>query len=100
MMKMSKMGPEMEKLKKKYGDNKDELNKAMMQLYKEQGFTPILGCLPMFLQMPIWIALWSALQSTFELRHAGFLRFGPVHLTWISDLSQPDHLIQLAHPIN
>ncbi|MGH7177624.1 MAG: YidC/Oxa1 family insertase periplasmic-domain containing protein [Tepidisphaeraceae bacterium] len=100
MMKMGKMGPEMERLKKKYGDNKDELNKAMMQLYKEQGFTPILGCLPMFLQMPIWIALWSALQSTFELRHAGFLRFGSVHLTWISDLSQPDHLIEFAKPFS
>jgi len=44
-----------------------------MQFYKEQGFTPILGCLPMFLQMPIWIALWNSLQSTFELRHAPFL---------------------------
>jgi membrane protein insertase Oxa1/YidC/SpoIIIJ len=50
--------------------------------------------------MPIWIALWSALQSTFELRHAGFLHFGNLHLTWIKDLSQPDHLIELSHPIN
>src|SRR2546423_4854244 len=70
MQKMGKMGPEIERLKKKYGDNKDELNKAMMQVYKEQGFTPVLGCLPMFLQMPIWIALWQALQTTFELRQA------------------------------
>ncbi len=89
MMKMGKMGPEIEKLKKKHGDNKDELNKAMMQFYKTQGATPILGCLPMFLQMPIWIALWSALQSTFELRHAPFL-YG---MTWIDDLSKPDALL-------
>jgi YidC/Oxa1 family membrane protein insertase len=95
MSKMSKMGPEMEKLKKKYGDNKDELNKAMMGFYKEQGVTPILGCLPMFLQTPIWIALWQALQTTFELRHAPFL-WG---FTWIHDLSKPDHLITFAHPI-
>lgn len=88
MMKMGKMGPEIERLKKKHGDNKEDFNKAMMQFYKEQGATPILGCLPMFLQMPIWIALYAALQSTFELRQAPFL-FG---LTWISDLSKPDHL--------
>jgi len=89
MVKMGKMGPEIERLKKKYGDNKDELNRAMMEFYKQQGATPILGCLPMFLQMPIWIALWSALQSTFELRHAPFF-YG---LTWIHDLAKPDHLI-------
>lgn len=88
MMKMGKMGPEIERLKKKYGDDKEGLNKAMMGFYKEQGATPILGCLPMFLQMPIWIALYAALQSTFELRQAPFL-FG---LTWITDLSKPDHL--------
>lgn len=95
MQKMGKMGPEMERLKKKYADNKDELNKAMMQVYKEQGFTPIFGCLPMFLQMPIWIALWQALQGTFELRHAEFL-WG---WTWIHDLARPDELIRFSHPI-
>ncbi|MCC6425049.1 MAG: YidC/Oxa1 family insertase periplasmic-domain containing protein [Phycisphaerales bacterium] len=95
MQKMGKMGPEMERLKKKYADNKDELNKAMMQVYKEQGFTPIFGCLPMFLQMPIWIALWQALQGTFELRHAEFL-WG---WTWIHDLARPDELIRFSNPI-
>jgi YidC/Oxa1 family membrane protein insertase len=90
MVKMQKMGPEMEKLRKKYADDKDALARAQMQFYKEQGFTPVLGCLPMFLQMPIWIALWNALQSTFELRHAPLL-YG---LTWIHDLSRPDFLIR------
>lgn len=89
MHKMGKMGPEIERLKKKYGDNREELNKAMMELYKEQGATPILGCLPMFLQMPIWIALFSALQNTFELRQAPFL-YG---LLWIDDLSKPDAIL-------
>jgi YidC/Oxa1 family membrane protein insertase len=88
MHKMGKMGPEIERLKKKYGDNKEELNRAMMELYKEQGATPILGCLPMFLQMPIWIALWSALQNTFQLRQAPFL-YG---ITWIDDLAKADRL--------
>jgi YidC/Oxa1 family membrane protein insertase len=97
MSKMTKMGPEMERLKKKYADNKEELNKAMMAFYKEQGVTPILGCLPMLLQMPIWIALWSCLQSTFELRHASFL-WG---LTWIRDLAQPDRLVHFPnHPLS
>ena len=95
MMKMSKFGPELERLRKKHADNKDELNKAMMGFYKEQGFSPVLGCLPMFLQMPIWIALWSALNSTFELRHASFL-YG---FTWIDDLAKPDHLIRFSNPI-
>jgi len=88
MQKMTKLGPEIEKLKKKHGDNKEELQKATMELYKQQGFTPILGCLPMLLQMPIWIALWTALQGTFELRHSSFL-WG---FTWIKDLAQPDRL--------
>ncbi len=90
MMKMGKMGPEIERLKKKYGDDKDELNKAMMTVYKEQGITPILGCLPMILQMPIWIALYAALNSTFELRQEPFL-WG---WTWIEDLARPDRLIE------
>ena len=91
MLKMGKMGPEIEKLKKKHGEDKEALNKAMMGFYKEQGSAPILGCLPMLLQTPIWIALWQALNSTFELRHAPFL------FTWIHDLSKPDHLINFAN---
>jgi YidC/Oxa1 family membrane protein insertase len=99
MQKMQKMGPEMEKLRAKYKDSPDELNKAMMQFYKEQGATPVLGCLPMFLQTPIWIALWQALQNTFELRHAPFLHPFGIPLTWINDLSKPDALVTFAHPI-
>jgi len=89
MMKMGKMGPEMEKIRKKYGDDKEAMSRAMWEFQKSQGVTPILGCLPMFLQMPIWIALWSSLQSTFELRQSPFL-WG---FTWIDDLAKPDALI-------
>ncbi len=96
MSKMGKLQPEIEKLKKKHGDNKEEFQREMVALYKEQGFTPVLGCLPMFLQMPIWIALWSSLQSTFELRHAPFL-WG---WTWMNDLAQPDRLISLSEPFH
>jgi len=87
MSKMGKMGPEFERLKKKYADNPDELKRVQAEFIREQGVAPFLGCLPMFLQMPIWIALWQALQTSFELRHAPFL------FTYIRDLSQPDRLI-------
>ncbi len=96
MSRMSKMGPEMEKLKKKYADDADGLRREQALLIREQGITPILGCLPMFLQMPIWIALWQSLQTTFELRHAPFLW----NLTWIKDLSKPDMAIAFHQPIN
>ena len=99
MMQMGKLNPELERLKKKYGDDKEAYNKAQLQMMKEKGAAPLLGCLPMFLQMPIWLALWATLQSTFALRQAPFLRFGPVHLTWIKDLAQPDQLITFGHTI-
>jgi YidC/Oxa1 family membrane protein insertase len=96
MLKMGKMGPELERLKKKYGDNKEELNRAMMQLYREQGASPIFGCLPMFLQMPIWIALWQAMNTTFDLRHQPAF-YGLFGNWWLTDLSRPDHLIDFHY---
>jgi YidC/Oxa1 family membrane protein insertase len=95
MSRMTKMGPEMERLKARHKDDPDALKKAQVEFYREQGVAPFLGCLPMFLQMPIWIALWSSLQSTFEIRHARFL-WG---FTWIKDLSQPDRLIHFANTV-
>ncbi|HET6248986.1 MAG TPA: membrane protein insertase YidC [Tepidisphaeraceae bacterium] len=95
MMKMGKLTPEVEKLKKKYADQPEVLNREMMKLYKQQGGA-ILGCLPMFLQTPIWIALWSALQGTFELRQAPFLEIHGHYLTWIHDLARPDELINMT----
>jgi YidC/Oxa1 family membrane protein insertase len=86
MMKMQKFAPQMQKLREKHGDDKAALNREMMQLYKQQGATPLLGCLPMVLQMPIWVALFTALNVAVELRHAAFL---PV---WITDLAGPDAL--------
>jgi YidC/Oxa1 family membrane protein insertase len=95
MLKMQKMGPELERLKKKFGDDKEGFSKAQMELTKEMGIMPFLGCLPMFLQMPIWIALYSALQNEIALRQAPFL-WG---FTWIHDLARPDRLISWdAHP--
>jgi len=87
MMKMQKLAPQMKKLQEKYKDDKESLNKEMMRLYKSQGASPFLGCLPMLLQFPIWIALFSALNVSVDLRHAALL---PV---WITDLAAPDALL-------
>jgi YidC/Oxa1 family membrane protein insertase len=90
MSKMSKLAPKAEEIKKKYANNKAEMNKQMMALYKEQGASPFIGFLPMFVQMPIWIALWSAVYASIDLRGAGFLPF------WITDLSMPDALVRFS----
>jgi len=88
MSKMSKLAPRAEEIKKKYANNKAEMNKQMMALYREQGASPIMGMLPMMVQMPIWIALYSAVYSSIDLRGAAFLPF------WITDLSAPDALFR------
>jgi YidC/Oxa1 family membrane protein insertase len=69
------------------------MNKQMMALYREQGASPIMGFLPMMVQMPIWIALWSAVYASIDLRGAAFLPF------WITDLSMPDALYQFGSPL-
>jgi len=93
MSKMSKLAPKTEEIKKKYANNKAEMNKQMMALYREQGASPIMGFLPMMVQMPIWIALWSAVYASIELRGAAFLPF------WITDLSLPDALYRFPTAI-
>ena len=90
MSKFSKLAPKAEEIKKKYANNKAELNKQVMQLYKEQGASPIMSFLPMLVQMPIWIALYSAIYASIELRGAQFLPF------WITDLSAPDAVVRFS----
>jgi YidC/Oxa1 family membrane protein insertase len=90
MSKMSTLAPKAEEIKKKYANNKAEMNKQMMALYREQGASPIMGMLPMMVQMPIWIALWSAVYASIDLRGAAFLPF------WITDLSVPDALVRFS----
>ena len=90
MSKMTKLAPKAEEIKKKYAGNKAEINKQMMALYKKQGTSPIMGFLPMLLQMPLWIALYSAIYASVELRGAAFLPF------WITDLSVPDALFRFS----
>ncbi len=90
MNKMSTLAPKAEEIKKKYANDKAELNKQLMALYKEHGASPIMGMLPMFVQMPIWVALWSAVYTSIDLRGAAFLPF------WITDLSAPDALVRFS----
>lgn len=82
MQKMQALHPQMEKLKKLHKDNPQKLNKEIMELYKKYKINPLSGCLPMLLQMPIFIALYQALMKSIELRNTSFL--------WIQDLSSPD----------
>jgi YidC/Oxa1 family membrane protein insertase len=82
MKSMSKLAPQMEKLKEKFGDDKEKLNREIMELYKRNGVNPLGGCLPMVLQFPVFIGLYNALSTPIELRHAPFM--------WINDLSRPD----------
>jgi YidC/Oxa1 family membrane protein insertase len=89
MMKMQKLGPKMKEIQAKYANNKAEMNKQVMAMYREQGVSPVSGMLPMFLQMPIWIALWTAVNTSIDIRGAGFLPF------WITDLASPDHLFAI-----
>lgn len=89
MMKMQKLGPKMQEIQKKYANNKQEMQRKTMEMYREMGVSPVAGMLPMFLQMPIWIALWTAVYTSIDLRGQVFLPF------WITDLSAPDHLFKL-----
>lgn len=85
MMKMQRLQPQMERLRAKYKDNNEQLQKEMVDLYKRNHVNPLGGCAPMALQLPIFIGLYEALLNSVELRHAPFVG-------WINDLSTPDCL--------
>ena len=100
MSKMQKMGPKMGELREQFGDDKQRLNEEMMRLYREEGINPATGCLPMFLQMPIWIGLYGALMAAIQLRHAAFLPawMVPAGSAFLQDLAHPDALVIFDHP--
>ena len=82
----------MERLRNEHKDNPQKLNKEMMELYKKYNVNPMGGCLPLLLQMPIFIALYQGLMRSLDLRGARFL--------WIRDLSMPDAVrLPFAMPI-
>ncbi len=90
MKTMQKLQPKMAKLKEKYGDDKERLNKELMQLYRTYKVNPMSGCLPMLFQIPVFFALYRVLLRAIELRHAPFA-------LWINDLSAPDRLMIGVH---
>jgi YidC/Oxa1 family membrane protein insertase len=83
MAKMRVLQPKIKALRDRYGDDRQKVSKAMMELYKKEQVNPLGGCFPIFLQMPIFIALYWSLMESVELRHAPFM-------LWIQDLSVKD----------
>lgn len=88
---MQKLQPEMQRLRERLKDSPEQMQKEMMELYRKHGVNPLGGCLPMLVQIPVFIGLYQALMNAVELRHAPFL-------AWINDLSAPDRLGALAIP--
>jgi YidC/Oxa1 family membrane protein insertase len=89
MKKMQELGPIMKQIKEKYKDDKARQQQETMNLYKTYKINPLSGCLPMVLQIPVFIALYKGLLVAIELRHAPFM-------LWINDLSAPEHLWDLT----
>lgn len=85
MAQMRELAPRLQSMKEKFGDDKQKMQQAMMEMYRTEKINPMGGCLPILIQIPVFIALYWVLLGSVELRHAPF--FG-----WIQDLSAPDTL--------
>ena len=91
MEQMKKLQPRMKQLQEKYKNDKEALSREMMQLYKTYGVNPMGGCLPILIQLPVFVALYQALLNCIELRHASFITYLPgTDLLWLADLSVKD----------
>ncbi|MBU4242809.1 MAG: membrane protein insertase YidC, partial [Proteobacteria bacterium] len=91
MEQMKKLQPMVQKLREKYGDDKQRLNQETMALYKTYKVNPMGGCLPMVVQIPVFFGLYKALLGAVELRHAPFIANVPfTDLPWLADLSAKD----------
>ncbi|MFO7839394.1 MAG: membrane protein insertase YidC [Desulfosalsimonadaceae bacterium] len=87
MAEMKRLQPLMADIRKKYKDDKKKMNEEVMRLYKTYKVNPMSGCLPMVVQIPVFIAFYRMLYEAIELRHAPFM-------LWINDLSSPDRLFR------
>ncbi len=83
MAKMRQVAPKLEKIKQQYANDREQLNRAMMDLYKTEKINPLGGCLPVVIQIPVFISLYWSILASVEMRYAPF--FG-----WITDLSAAD----------
>lgn len=85
MKDMARLQPQLQKIREKYKDDREALNREMMILMRSHGYNPMAGCLPILIQMPIFFALYRVLYSSIDLYHAPFA-------LWIHDLSAPDSI--------
>ena len=90
MASMRAIQPKLKALQERYKDDKPKLQQETMELYKKEGVNPLAGCLPMFLQIPVFFALYKVLMVSIDMRHQPFI-------LWIKDLSVPDpmHILNL-----
>jgi YidC/Oxa1 family membrane protein insertase len=88
MERMRALAPKLQELKEKYGEDRQKQSEEMMRLYRQEGVNPLGGCLPMILQLPVFIGLFYALRSSIHLRQAPFA-------LWIDDLSAPESLFTI-----
>ncbi|MGL5094536.1 MAG: membrane protein insertase YidC, partial [Planctomycetia bacterium] len=88
MLKMQELAPQMKEIQTRYADDKEKMNRAVMDMYAANNVNPFMGCLPIMLQIPIFIGLWQTLYNSFTLRQSTFL-WG---YTWIDNLAAPDQL--------
>ncbi len=91
MRRMQEIAPLMKEMNEKHKDNPQKRQQAMMELYKEHKVNPLGGCLPMLVQIPVFIGLFYLLRTAIELRYASFL--------WISDLSEPEGILADVLPL-
>jgi len=94
MKEMQKLQPKVAKIREKYKDDRETMNKELMGLYRTFKVNPLGGCLPMVLQLPVFVALYNVLGYAIELRHASFLNTVPfTDIVWLIDLSAKDPLL-------
>lgn len=86
----AELAPKMEEIKRKHADDPKRMQQEMLKL--QNPLEQMMGCLPMLLQIPIWIALWVSLNNNIAMRHEGFM-------LWINDLTSPDALIPFSQPL-
>jgi YidC/Oxa1 family membrane protein insertase len=87
-MRMQAFAPRIKEIQEKYKNNPQKLNTELGNLYKQEGYNPLSGCLPMLLQFPIIIAMYQLFNNHFDMRGAGFIP------GWIPDLSLPEHIVK------
>jgi YidC/Oxa1 family membrane protein insertase len=93
MKEMQRIQPRIKQIRERFKNDKEQLNREMMLVYRTHKVNPLGGCLPMVLQIPVFFALYKALMDSIELRHAPFV-------FWVKDLAAPDYLLQFPSGVN